>query len=221
MTRRRYFWAGSALAATLVISGCSSDSGDVDDAATSTASDDVAATSAPADAATATSETATPDAAADTAAATAEPTVDVEALSASDETFTIEMPADWSDAGEAAGSTAVLATRSDEPISDFFNNVVVVKDEPLDDLEQAIADTGEELAGSDGTLDVLDAIEVDGKEAIGLRVERTQSDVELVQVQRWVEHDDSLFVIVLSSTPEGADAAESDFADILDSWKWE
>ncbi|MBW8173820.1 hypothetical protein K0651_12255 [Ornithinimicrobium sp. Arc0846-15] len=216
MTRRRYFWAGSALAATLVIAGCSSDSGDVNDATTSTASDDVAATSAPADAATATS-----DAAADTAAVTAEPTADVEALTASDDTFTINMPVDWSDAGEAAGEAAVLATRSDEPLSDFFNNVVVVKDEPLDDLEQSIADTGEELAGSEGTSEVLDAIEVDGKEALGLRVERTQSDVELVQVQRWVEHDGSLFVIVLSSTPEGADAAESDFADILDSWNWE
>lgn len=218
MTRRRYLFAAPALVATLAISGCSSDEATVNDSASTTTvaedevSDDAAATSAPADTAESTS---------DAAAATSEPEAESTTLQASDDSFTISTPAEWADAAEAAGAEATLATRSNEPISDFFNNVVVVTDEPVDDLEAALADTGESLAGEGGTSETMDPIEIDGEQAFGLRVERTQNDVELVQIQRWVEVDDTLYVIVLSASPEGEDAALSDFETILDSWEWQ
>lgn len=221
MSPRRTLWASPVLVATLFVAGCSADTPSVQEAeSTATATpDDVAATSAPADTATETADSQAADT--DTATATASPSATTEAVSPANDSFTLEMPANWANVSDEAGDQALLAIRSNEAVSEFFNNVIVVEDEPLDDLEQAITDTGTELAGDDGTSEVLDPIDIDGEEAIGLQVERTQSDVELVQVQRWVERDGSLYVIVLSTTPEGADAGLAEFADILDSWSWE
>jgi hypothetical protein len=170
--------------------------------ATSTAEDDAAVTSAPADDAVATTD----------AGGT---------VSSSDDAFTFTAPPGWSDATEQAGSGAVAAARADERSDDFFTNLVVVTEEPLADLEQAIEEAAEQIAGADGTYELLEETEIDGLPAFGYQIARTVDDVDIVQVQRWVEHEDVLYILTLSAADSQLEAAQAEFDEILATWSWQ
>ena len=195
--------------ALVLLAGCGSDDPPETDAdtgpsatATSTADDDAAVTSAPADDVVATTD----------AGAT---------VTSSDDAFAFTSPPGWSDATEQAGSGAVAAARADERSDDFFSNLVVVTEEPIADLEQAIEDAAEQIAGADGTYELLEETEIDGLPAFGYQIARTVDDVDIVQVQSWVEHEDVLYILTLSAADTQLEPAQAEFDEILATWSWQ
>ena len=199
--------------AIVLLAGCSSDdppetAAGGDTTATATA----AATSTPDNDATQTS--APPDDAVATTDAGGE-------VTSSDDAFTFTVPAGWSDATEEAGSRAVAAARADERADDFFTNLVVVTEEPIADLEQAIEEAAEQIAGADGTYELLEQTEIDGLPAFGYQIARTVEDVDIVQVQRWVEHEDVLYILTLSAADTQLEPAQALFEEMLATWSWQ
>jgi hypothetical protein len=207
-TRSRGLVPTLALSVVLV-AGCggdepAEDGGDTaPTATTTTAPDDTTATSAPADDAQATTQPGGQE------------------VTSSDDAFTFTPPPGWEDATDQAGSQAVAATRAQEREGDFFTNLVVVTEEPIDDLEQAIEQAAEQIAGEDGSYELLEETEIDGLPAFGYQLARTVEDVEIVQVQRWVEHEDVLYILTLSAAEDQLDAAQADLEEILGSWSWQ
>lgn len=195
----------------VLLAGCGSD----DPPETETDGDTVATATA----------TSTPD---DDASVTSAPADDVVAttgpggtVTSADDAFTFTVPAGWSDATEQAGSGAVAAARADERSDDFFTNLVVVTEEPLADLEEAIEQAAEQIAGDDGTYELLEETEIDGLPAFGYQIARTVEDVDIVQVQRWVEQEDVLYILTLSAADTQLEPAQAEFDEILATWSWQ
>ncbi|MCE0486308.1 PsbP-related protein [Ornithinimicrobium sediminis] len=191
-----------------LLTGCS---GEDDPAGSADPVTDVQETSAPDDAAVTTSP---PDDAESTTEAPAP-------VTSADDAFSFEVPQEWSDAGDQAGADAVAAARADERTDDFFTNLVVVTEEPISDLEEAIEEAAETIAGEDGSHEMLEDIEIDGRTAYGYQLTRTVEDVDIVQVQRWVEHEDSLYILTLSAAESRLEEAQAELEEILGSWTWQ
>jgi hypothetical protein len=191
-----------------LLSGCS---GEDDPAGSADPVTDVQETSAPDDAAVTTSP---PDDAESTTEAPAP-------VTSADDAFSFEVPQGWSDAGDQAGADAVAAARADERTDDFFTNFVVVTEEPISDLEEAIEEAAETIAGEEGSHEMLEDIEIDGRTAYGYQLTRTVEEVDIVQVQRWVEHEDSLYILTLSAAESRLEEAQAELEEILGTWTWQ
>ena len=109
----------------------------------------------------------------------------------------------------------------DEMTDDFYTNLVVASEDPIEDLEASIEEAAESVAGADGEYEMLDPIEIDGEEAYGYVLTRTTSGVAVAQTQRWVEHGDRLYVITFSSAKGQQEATESVMEEILSTWRWQ
>lgn len=215
--------AAALATAALLLTGCSEDTGEAGPTARTS---DVGATTAPADGAT----TSSPDDAAattgppaddarDSAARTEEPPEAVEVTSA-DEAFTLRVPGGWQDVSGEVSQEVEVALRAAEITDDFYTNVVVASEDPIEDLEQSVETAAAEVAGEDGSWTMLPLTSIDGEEAPGYVLRREADGVPVTQVQRWVQHDDRLYVLTLSSAEE----AEADARGVLDlvmqSWTW-
>lgn len=228
---RRTVAAGvTALLALTALTGCAQEEPTNDDVSSSapTVDDDVATTGA-GDEAAVTSETpdeaaVTSSAPADDAAATSTaPTT----LQAADGSFQIEVPGQWEDAIDLVEDDSILVAAKDtERVDDFFTNVVVTQEEYVRNLTQAVEDTAEQLAGEDGEYELLDPVEVDGNRAPGYTLVRevageTEGEVAVVhQTQRWISHDQTLYVVTFSAVESQAGATASVLDDVLASWTW-
>lgn len=223
MSHRTRTWALSAATALAVLSGCSQDEPGVaeatpapaDEAPASAPVDDTAQTTAPVDD---TGQTAAPPA--DDAEQTSAP-VQAGPLTSRDGAFTVDLPEGWNDASAEAGEGALVALRENERTDDFFTNLVVVTEEPIPDLEAAVEGAGEALAGDDGEYELLEPIEIDGETAYGYLLTRTVSDVDIVQIQRYVEREEVLYVLTMSAAQSRQQNAEARFAELRDSWAWQ
>lgn len=186
--------------------------------------DDETPTPTPTEAATATAdpveETAEPDDAAQTTA-TAEPEPEPEPVevSSADGAFTLRAPAGWVDVSESYDE-AEVAVRAEEPAADFTTNVVVTSEDPIDDLEESVEEAAEQIAGEDGRWTMLPVVAIGGVDAPGYVVHRTVEDVDIAQVQRWVEREDRLYVLTLSTAAEEESAARQVFDMVIQSWTW-
>lgn len=204
--------AVAASLSTLLLAGCSGDDPQVEDPTDSqtttaaTVTDDTEATSAPADTDTA---TATGDSA---------PTGPV---SSDDGAFEVTAPEGWLDVTSQVEQKVEIALRDDEMTDDFYTNLVVASEDPIEDLEASIEEAAESVAGADGEYEMLDPIEIDGEEAYGYVLTRTTSGVAVAQTQRWVEHGDRLYVITFSSAKGQQEATESVMEEILSTWSWQ
>lgn len=222
---RRPFVA--ALGALVLVSGCSSAEDESADSPTDTSASDPT-TAEPADTAT--------DAAADTAAGTT-PEDSAATSAGADDTatsapkavlvtsaegaFVFEMPPGWSDAISEAGAEAVAAARADDRAAGFFTNLVVVAEEPIADLEDSIEESKMTLAGADGAATPTEQIQVDGETGYAFRISRTVQDVQIVQSQRWVEHDGMLYILTMSSARTQQRAAVDTLEEVVRSWSWQ
>ncbi|HLS45973.1 MAG TPA: hypothetical protein VK045_11105 [Ornithinicoccus sp.] len=206
--------AVAASLSTLLLAGCSGDDPSVEaptDSQTTTGAtvtDDAEATSAPPDTDT---ETATGS---EDAAPTGPVTSD-------DGAFEVTAPEGWLDVTSQVEQKVEIALRDDEMTDDFYTNLVVASEDPIEDLEASIEEAAESVAGADGQYEMLDPIEIDGEEAYGYVLTRTTSGVAVAQTQRWVEHGDRLYVITFSSAKGQQEATESVMEEILSTWRWQ
>lgn len=227
MTRRVRMSRCAALGALVLVTGCSgtdqgssTDSGDAAPAATSSASSgDTAAPTTTSPGTGGEDARATSSAPDDAAPSTAQQPVT--SVTSTDGAFTFDTPQAWSDVSSQAGAQSVAAVRADERAADFFTNLVVVAEEPIADLEQSIEDAKTTLAGADGAATGTEQIEVDGEAGYAFRISRTVQDVDIVQAQRWVEHDGSLYVLTMSSARTQQRSAVDTLEEILASWSWQ
>lgn len=237
MTRRlcRSFAAGLGVLA--LISGCSI-APDASEDSPSETSASATSTSPPEDTQADTAAETAADSASDTAAATTgdgagqtstgvddAATSSSEAASApvtsADGAFTFETPSGWSDVSSEAGAEAVAAVRADDRAAGFFTNLVVVAEDPIADLEDSIKESKKTLAGADGAATQTEQIQVDGETGFAFRVSRTVQDVDIVQAQRWFEHDGVLYILTLSSARTQRRAALDDLEAIMRTWSWQ
>lgn len=206
--------AVAASLSTLLLAGCSGDDPSVEaptDSQTTTGAtvtDDAEATSAPPDTDT---ETATGS---EDAAPTGPVTSD-------DGAFEVTAPEGWLDVTSQVEQKVEIALRDDEMTDDFYTNLVVASEDPIEDLEASIEEAAESVAGADGQYEMLDPIEIDGEEAYGYVLTRTTSGVAVAQTQRWVEHGDRLYVITFSSAKGQQEATESVMEEVLSTWSWQ
>ncbi len=212
-----------------LVAGCSEDSPEGGDASTSSA--DAGTTPADDGPATATA-TATATASADAASATAGPadtdsttataTADQSGgISSADGAFAVTLPEGWGDVTDQVSQDIEIAVRAAEMTDDFFTNLVVASEEPVEDLEATIEDAAAEVAGDDGDYRMLEQDELAGDTTYGYVVTRTSNDVEVSQTQRWVEHGDRLYVITFSTASSQQQAAAPLLEQILTSWEWQ
>lgn len=209
----------AALLATTLVAGCSGD----DDPEKTPPSDTVSAQD-PADDGSATSdgvgETSAPgDAAGETTAGPEDGAGG--AVTSADGTFTLTPPEGWTDVRSQVAQDLEVAVRADEMTDDFFNNLVVTGEPAIDDVEGSIESAAEDLAGEDGSYEMLDPIEIGGDEAFGYVLLREQDGVEIAQTQRWVVHGDVLYVLTLSTAGGQREEGEALFTEILDTWEWQ
>lgn len=203
---RRLPWPLVALVAAVVaVAGCSG-SPDV------TGPSDATPTTAPATTAPAGDDTDDP---------TAEPAPEPVEVVSADETVVLTLPEGWIDVTlQFAQEDLELAVRAERMTADFFTNLVLAREEPIDDLAEAIEEAADDIAGEDGDYELLDPIEIAGAEALGYTVTRTSQGVEVAQTQWWIERDDRLYVLTLSSAQSEAQAAQADLEEILSTWRW-
>ncbi len=233
---RRRLVAG--LGAALLLAGCSGaeeqvapEGGDVAPATTDSAPQDTASDATGTTAATPTTkETAPQDASGDNGRQTSAPPGDVAAdtqdvdsapLTSADGAFSFQTPQGWSDATAEAGADAVAAARADDRAGGFFTNLVVVTEEPIDDLSTSIQQAAATIAGADGAYTMAAKSEIDAEPAYGFSLRRTVQDTDIVQVQRWVEHEEVLYILTLSSARDQRRVAADTLEEIVRSWSWQ
>lgn len=194
-----------ALLTGALLTGCSGDDSptvDPESGVTTTADDTTATTTGP-----------------DAAEQTAEPQAVV--LSDADGTFRISVPAGWVDVTDQVAEQEVLvAARAGEMTDGFYTNVVVDRENPISDLEASLEQAAQDIAGEDGSYEMLDPVRVAGEEALGYTVTRTVEGIEISQTQRWIPHGDHLYVVTLSVAAGRAAEGEKVLADVLDGWEW-
>lgn len=183
------------------------------------AADDRPATAATGDPSPSTSA-ADPATGADGSEVTAGGATDRAVVTAADQGFTLQVPEGWADVTKTVDQDIEVALRAETMTDDFFTNVVVAGEEPIDDLVGSLEGAAEEIAGEEGSFEMLPPVEVAGETAHGYVVTRTNEGVAVVQTQRWVEHGDRLYVVTLSSAQAQQQSAEALFAEILDGWEW-
>lgn len=220
--------AVSALLAVTALTGCaqeeptndevSSSAPTTQDAApttvegTGTADDAVTTSAAPEEAAV------TSSAPAEAAATTEREPATVSAL---DDTFEIEIPGRWEDAMDLVEDEGILVAAKDtERVDDFYTNVVVTQEDSVRNLSEAVEQTAKELAGEDGDYEMLDPVDVDGDRALGYTLVREVQGTTVHQTQRWVSHDETLYVVTFSAVDTQAEDAAPILDDILASWSW-
>lgn len=168
------------------------------------------------DAATTEAPSAAPDDASSTSAGPAA------TLEAKDGGFTVDVPQDWEDAIELVDvDTVQLAMKAPEQVDGFFMNVLVTKEEYVRNLTSAVEEAAKELAGDDSSYELLEAAPVDGNKAPGYTIEREVQGKTLVQTQRWISHDGTLYVVTMSALKSQADEAGPILDEILESWRWQ
>lgn len=217
--------AATAVIAATVLGGCAQEEPTTESPTTSTQSDDNAtmtstdAAPTTADAAPTTAEAAPTTAAptTDDSSSTAAPTT----LSASDGAFEVELPQGWVDAIDLVDTPGVqVAAKVPEQVDGFFTNILVTQEKYVKNLTSAVEATAKELAGKKGSYELLDPIEVDGNKAPGYIITREVSGKKLVQTQRWVSHDGTLYVATLSSLESEAKKTAPLLDAVLTSWTW-
>lgn len=232
MTHRLRSSLAAGLGALVLITGCSSAEDEAGREQTG-ASASAPSTSAPENEAAGTVTDSAPDTAAatgdqagqtgagsDDAATSTKATAPARVTSA-DGAFAFQTPRGWSDVISEAAAQAVVAVRADDRAAGFFTNLVVVAEDPIDDLEQSIEEAKTTIAGADGASTRTEQIQVDGETGYAFRISRSVEDVEIVQAQRWVEHDGKLYILTMSSARTQQRAAVDTLEEIVRTWSWQ
>lgn len=113
-----------------------------------------------------------------------------------------------------------LALLSGERIASFNNNLVVI----ASNGDQAAADAelakGRRQLGATGTVTDLPPRQIAGEPAKGISTAFEQQGVKVVARSFAVHHQGTVYVLTLSSSPEGADVALTELDRMISSWTW-
>ncbi|MFX0538293.1 hypothetical protein ACQBAT_11390 [Ornithinimicrobium sp. Y1847] len=188
------------------------------DTATATeepATEDTAATTAPG-----TDEEQATTAAPDAAGTTAQP-AEPEVVSAVSGDFEVTLPTTWENAIDLVDDEGIqLAAKAPEQVDGFYSNIIITEEEYVSNLTSAVEETAKELAGEDGTYELLDPVRVDGNTSPGYSIVREVQGMELHHVQRWISNQGTLYVVTLSTLESEADEVAPLLDDLLASWTW-
>lgn len=113
-----------------------------------------------------------------------------------------------------------MAARAGEMTDGFYTNTIIDREDPISDLQESLEQAAQEIAGEDGSYEMLDEVEVAGENAVGYTVTRTVNDVEVQQTQRWIPHGDHLYVVTLSVAAGQTEAGEAVLQELFDGWEW-
>jgi hypothetical protein len=140
--------------------------------------------------------------------------------------YSYTLPEGWQDAtAEAQGAPGAIDTISvwGEKLDGGRANVIVEKGPSggEDDPEALRKQWESNMTGSsDAKPQEIPGTTIDGEEAIGTQIERTnENDIEIVQTAYLVVHEGSVYSIAISGKI-GDDDAEQAFEDILETWAW-
>lgn len=138
--------------------------------------------------------------------------------------YTYGIPEGWSDATNDVGAMGIdSAVRAEDEDDGFRRNVVVEVQpangaaDPEEILDQWESNIGEAVGG---TPEPIDGISIDGQDALGIRIETTQQDIDIVQVAYLAINDGQIYSIALSAHREVEDEATAEFEQVLDTWSW-
>lgn len=139
--------------------------------------------------------------------------------------YSYAIPEGWSDARDRVDPSQGIDTvvRADDADGGFHTNVLVEVDsasgvtDPATIKEQWTNNIGNAVGG---TPEPIDGTTIDGQDAIGVRIQTAQRDIQIVQVAYLVLNDGKVYSIALSANADAADAATDTFQELLDSWSW-
>lgn len=218
--------AAAGLVTALVVTGltgCAQEEPTHEEVTSSVPTDAAPSTSGPEDDATTSAPDDAEGSTADAEATTSTPTQSAAPtpLASADDSFEIEVPANWEDALDLVAEDGVLlAAKDTERVDDFYTNVVVTTEKAVKNLPESVEKAAKDLSGEDGDYELLEAVEVDGEEAPGLSIVRDVDDRQVHQTQRWINHDKVLYVITFSAVESQSEDVAPVLEDILASWSW-
>lgn len=139
--------------------------------------------------------------------------------------YSYTIPDEWSDASAQGQSQGVdTIVRADDAESDFHTNILVEVDPAsgVTDPAEIQNQWASNIAGSVGaTPSPIDGTTIDGNDSVGIRLETTAEDVDVVQVAYLVINDDKVYSIALSTAADAEDTSTETFQELLESWSWE
>lgn len=142
-----------------------------------------------------------------------------------EDTYSYNAPAGWAESKQPPpGFDTDSFAREKKPGKDgFSDNVNVLRiDSPrgsLDDVEEQARKELEAVGIAD--LEIRDRASIDGADAIHLSASATWNKLEYVIEQFGVVHEDSLYYVTFSFTPDVKAAEREDLAaSVLATWTW-
>jgi hypothetical protein len=139
--------------------------------------------------------------------------------------YSYAIPEGWSDVSEQGESQGVdTIVRADDAESDFHTNILVEVDpasgvtDPTEIQDQWASNVGGSV---NATPEPIDGTTIDGQDAVGIRLETTAQDIDVVQVAYLAINDDKIYSIALSTAADTEDASTETFQQLLDTWSWE
>lgn len=138
------------------------------------------------------------------------------------------LPGGWSDVSDDAnGSAAAVDSVSawgaqfQGSRANFIVSIIpaVASSKSVEDLEDTWKNSMRKSLKAK-LKDIAD-ITVDGEEAIGIRVERTnENGVDIIQIAYLAVHGDNAYTLGLSTTPDRETDTKAAMESIIDSWSW-
>lgn len=134
--------------------------------------------------------------------------------------FRVRLPTGWLDVRSHVEQDVELAIRSTTAEADFYTNVVVARQAPIEDLDASLGRAAQDISGAEDAYEVLDPVRVAGQPAPGFTFSRTSGGVPVTQTQRWVQHDADLYIVTLSVARSRARQGTEVLLELLGSWEW-
>jgi PsbP len=139
--------------------------------------------------------------------------------------YTFAIPEGWDDAtSDVQRTTGIDSAVRAEDEDDGFSRNVVIEVQPAagaTDPEQIRAQWQTNIGNAvDATPEPIDGTTIDGEDAVGVRVETSQQDVDVVQVAYLTIKNGRVYSIALSAHHDVEDSATAEFEQLLGSWSW-
>jgi hypothetical protein len=195
-----------AIAAVVLVSGCSTGAGTPDGSPSTPAA-------APSSTSTASTAAASPTHAVDAA----------DAVQGKSGTYSVLPPQDWGDATDEVGamSGVDLVIMSSEKQAGFNTNLVIhvaTGDAAL--LESELQKGQEQLADQGRTVSDAAPLTVGGTPATGFTTSFAEQGVDVVARSYGLHHEGRVYLLTLSSATSAAGQAAAELAEIAESWTW-
>jgi PsbP len=139
--------------------------------------------------------------------------------------YSYTIPDGWSDTTSQTNTEGIdSVVRSDDDADGFHTNILVEVDaasgvtDPTQIEEQWMTNIGRSV---NATPESIDATSIDGQDAVGMRLETTTEDIDVVQVAYLTINADQVYSIALSASAGSEDEATEALQELLESWTWE